>query len=255
MMVSDSAWTATIANRSKFSSGDGTSTFRLPDLTTDGLFIRAQAGADSDFGRRQEDEYVAHSHAYGATYNTNYGLTATGIMGVCPSPNNAQYSTTSTGGVETRPKNAGRLPIIKAFSASVNGGAVDLAAMTSQLVSLHSRIDSLPFTHSYQSDEIAFPNTVLTQTLNHGLGTKPKLVQAVLVCKNAEHGFAVGDEVVLHGDYSSNTQYTLISTNSTASTVTLNLKCSGGFVFAAYPNDSTSSLTKENWNVLVRAWA
>ncbi|WP_019645887.1 phage tail protein [Novispirillum itersonii] len=111
MMVSDASWQSGTANRSKFSSGDGTTTFRLPDLITDGLFIRAQSPGDGNFGRRQEDDLKSHTHAY-HTQIGSYGAGG-GVQELFNNLGTVQ-TVMSTGGNETRPKNAGRLPIIKA---------------------------------------------------------------------------------------------------------------------------------------------
>lgn len=49
-------------------------------------------------------------------------------------------------------------------------------------------------TTAYESAEQT-PTLSGNGTLAHGLGVKPKSVWPVLICKTAEHGFAVGDEV------------------------------------------------------------
>lgn len=50
----------------------------------------------------------------------------------------------------------------------------------------------------FNSGEIAVPASgAVTADIPHGLGAVPSLVRAVLVCKTAEFGFAIGDEVPL----------------------------------------------------------
>ncbi len=139
MLISDTAWSGTPANRSKFSSGDGSTTFRLPDLTTDGLFIRAQAADAPDFGRRQEDELKSHGHDV-LTRDGSGGLPGGRPIGWAGSGANAGTANagaaTATGGTETRPKNAGRLPIIKAFSVPVDASTLDTVALAAQVTTL-----------------------------------------------------------------------------------------------------------------------
>ncbi len=110
--------------------GDGVRTFNVPDLR--GIFLRGvdhHSGRDPDVKKRtdirgglagdrpgsyQEDEIRSHSHyvyiprdEYG--YDDHYATTETDYSdeGVFP------HSTTSTGGSETRPKNASVFYIIK----------------------------------------------------------------------------------------------------------------------------------------------
>ncbi|OLY76454.1 phage tail protein [Pseudomonas sp. ATCC PTA-122608] len=97
-----------------YGAGDGSTTFNLPDSR--GEFIRgADDGRGIDPGRAvgswQDSQNKDHSHLYGAVHSTNYGLSATGIAGV--SPGQVQYSTSSSGGSEARPRSTARLMCIK----------------------------------------------------------------------------------------------------------------------------------------------
>lgn len=98
--VSESQWSS--GYNGSFSVGDGSTTFRLPDVR--GEFIRALddgRGIDASraFGSWQPDDFKSHSHSAGAQ-NANTGLTG----GPTPYPaygGNVGY----TGGSETRPRN------------------------------------------------------------------------------------------------------------------------------------------------------
>ena len=95
-----------------FGAGDGSTTFKLPDLR--GYFVRGwddSRGVDTGrtLGTTQEDELKSHSHTT-SVYHTNiggiyYGGTG-GNMG-------ATSGTNATGGTETRPKNIALLYCIK----------------------------------------------------------------------------------------------------------------------------------------------
>lgn len=112
MIVSDSVWTTGTADRSKFSTGDGTTTFRVPDLVTGNLFVRAQAASASNFGRREEDDNKSHTHDFVAGGNA----AGSGTVGAAGQSGNWYALTTiASGSAEARPKNAGRLPIIRAL--------------------------------------------------------------------------------------------------------------------------------------------
>ncbi len=99
IVVAEVNWSPT--NTGAFSTGDGSTTFRVPD--TRGEFPRFfddSRGVDSGrvFGSWQTDEIKAHSHRFqgfggvSATY-------ASGILG------NTEQQTYPFGGVETRPRN------------------------------------------------------------------------------------------------------------------------------------------------------
>lgn len=87
-----------------FSSGNGTTTFRVPNL--DKAFLRPDSRGVASY---QIDEFKSHRHAIGTTYYNGSGSsTATN-----PSSGNSAYSSYE-GGSETRPKNIAVLPLIVA---------------------------------------------------------------------------------------------------------------------------------------------
>lgn len=113
------------ADRGKFSTGDGATTFRLPDDR--GYFERAMdlnAGVDSDrhgagkgsiVGDRQDDEFRQHfhtvNHVNSGTANAGGGNKITsGTPG--GSSSLGTYSTDYKGGSETRPRNVAKYPLI-----------------------------------------------------------------------------------------------------------------------------------------------
>jgi microcystin-dependent protein len=99
-----------------FGSGDGSTTFNLPDMR--GEFARGwDNGRGIDparaFGSAQADELEAHTHSVqppAANDDTSSGLTTTGTGG---SETITPYNTGSTGGSETRPRNIALMFIIK----------------------------------------------------------------------------------------------------------------------------------------------
>lgn len=103
-----------------FGSGNGLTTFNLPDLR--GEFIRGfDSGRNVDsgrvFGSFQDQGFKSHSHSTIHTLNkringdgsgqTNYYLNTT------PTSNLPYSNTTDTGGTETRPRNIALLYCIK----------------------------------------------------------------------------------------------------------------------------------------------
>lgn len=91
-----------------FGSGDGSTTFNVPDLR--GEFIRGwddSRGVDSGraFGSAQSDVFKSHTHGQGFGSGAFFGATGSGSY--------APGSTTATGGTETRPRNIALLACIK----------------------------------------------------------------------------------------------------------------------------------------------
>jgi len=99
-----------------FGTGDGSTTFALPDLR--GEFLRGwddSRGVDASrtFGSSQTDAFKSHTHT---TYFTN-GYDNTGVVyptgGSSVRTNSIYYATTATGDAETRPRNIALLACIK----------------------------------------------------------------------------------------------------------------------------------------------
>jgi microcystin-dependent protein len=94
-----------------YGSGDGSTTFAVPDLR--GYFVRG-SGTNSDgtaagtFGAKQADDFKAHTHT------TGQGIVGTvGAAAFAGGPFAITTATGSTGGTETRPKNIAMLYCIK----------------------------------------------------------------------------------------------------------------------------------------------
>lgn len=218
MTVTEANWQTFPANRAKFSQGDGSTTFRLPDLITDGLFIRAQNPADSSFGRREEDEIKSHTHHSGfgsenasgaARYGETTGLPSVSLAGdiYTTFASTKAANTSSTGGTETRPKNAGRLPIIKAFSVPVDTQSIDVAALANQVTALANNTGKVLQQVYYESSAlftttapIPFDDTIPQNTEGAEWATlaiTPKRADSMLLIEVALTGYSYGGGNVL----------------------------------------------------------
>ena len=146
-VATDAAWLATPTERGKFTAGNGSTTFRLPDYngksagSLGALFMRGDGtlSAQTD-GVIQPDDFRSHFHIYG-----NYSST-TATLAVGPTSNPGTFASSSsgsTGGAETRPMNVTGCWVIRLFGAVVNPGAADAAQLATEVSKLGA--DKVPF--------------------------------------------------------------------------------------------------------------
>jgi len=113
VVVTEAAWAAT--SWGAFSSGDLSTTFRVPDFR--GEFPRffddgRGINAGRVFGDGEADEFKSHGHGCSAYVSTSgQGAPNTGLVGLGPS--NAMIVVYPTGGTETRPRNIAVYAFIK----------------------------------------------------------------------------------------------------------------------------------------------
>jgi microcystin-dependent protein len=111
--------TRTAANIGAFTTGDGATTFRVPDAR--GIQIRAlDNGKGTDAGRTigsyQTDSFASHFHMENRSTDITYHTTAYAMgsdAGLATGYTNGTVQTYSTGGVETVGKNIALLACIK----------------------------------------------------------------------------------------------------------------------------------------------
>lgn len=159
-LITEEEWQAQAAVQSSvgfYSSGDGSTTFRLP-LITD--FVRG-TDAGRSVGTWQEDMFKLHKHEgsdqKGNVQGGSGEYVYNGINGgASPSGSNAVVP---EGGIETRPKSVAMLWCVKAFGAAVNQGTVDITALVNEMASKANRSEVQQI-------------SILTGTVAHG-GTIP----------------------------------------------------------------------------------
>ena len=164
------------------------------------------------FGSAQEDMLESHRHGLGNDYGQSGGggSYADGInnsgnnVGSAPS---GVLFTGYNGGNETRPRNQAVMYVIKAFATVTNPGLIDVADLAADIVDLQNAVWVSPVQTWTQ---IAL-NDILTPkvTLPHGLGYKPRLVTAILICKQALGPYAVGDSLPVYTVYQPSTIFGL----------------------------------------------
>lgn len=139
--------------------------------------------------------------------------------------------------------------------ANATVGEAQLAAT----LNLSSKTLTLPAANtpalvpSYTSAEQTISNAG-TGTLTHGLGSIPKLVQLRLVCKTAENGYSIGDEI-LWGTAFSGADRGVSITLSATEIIYRYLNNTTPFNCPNKTTGAMANLTNGNWRLVVRAWA
>ena len=133
----------------------------------------------------------------------------------------------------------------------------DLSLMLDDIVgALNDPLMASPvFTKYFESAEQTITSAGAL-TLAHGLGVKPKLIQVALVCKTAEAGYSINDElfVTIEDDDGINKQ----GTGIVVDTANLNIRFSSGGNVYVVLNKTTggrAAITNSNWKAIFRAWA
>lgn len=97
-----------------------------------------------------------------------------------------------------------------------------------------------------------------TLTLAHDFTAKPKLVAGALICKVAEAGYAVGDELndALTCSYSDTGALVTNTASSDATNIFLRFQnASGSYRIPHKTTGVLTDITPGNWRFIVRAWA
>lgn len=92
--------------------------------------------------------------------------------------------------------------------------------------------------------------------LAHGLGVKPELIQSSIVCKTAQHNYAVDDETPIASSQvsSASANHFGLSVVADATNITIRVG-SGGIIVLDATSGNSSTITNGNWRLKVRAWA
>lgn len=159
-IVAESAWLSTPTERGRYTAGDNTATFRVPDYngksagTLGALFLRGDGALSmGTHGTIQTDALQGHWHAMdigGQAGTTAISASSIGVSnGTLPSTGAIRNPTTdNVNGVprtasETRPLNVTGCWVIKLAGSVTNAGSVDALALASAYAALVTRVEAL----------------------------------------------------------------------------------------------------------------
>lgn len=151
-VVSDAVWLADPTKRGCYSTGDGSTTFRLPDYngksagSLGAVFQRGDGALSAgQAGLIQESQNKAHTHTSSVTASTagagSYLNAYNRSLTTDHSFNTLQTILDPSGGAEARPLNVTGCWVIKLFGAVVNVGSADAAQLASDLANLANQVD------------------------------------------------------------------------------------------------------------------
>ncbi len=221
--ISDATWISDPLQRGKYSTGNGTTTFRMPDTNgkhSDGLTPAAavlrghgknSAGTPGTFqldqlqnitgqltGRVNRNLYDGGTTtgAFAATAATvqSYNDAGPALSGF----QNATFdaSRVARTGTETRATNVTVVWITVGATGVSNPGTVDVTALATNVNAQAAKTNDLEF--GYVSSDLSWTNGGLV-TVNHGMASKPSRVQIELVCAVAEGNYSVGMVIPIGG--------------------------------------------------------
>ncbi len=125
-LITEAEWQAQAAVQSSvgfYSSGDGSTTFRLPRILDYG-----RGGLAAEVGTWQEDMFKSHTHSI--TYLNNGSSGGSGTHAIIGT---GTYNTTATGGTETRPKTIKFLFCVKAFDSVTDQGFISTTELANEV--------------------------------------------------------------------------------------------------------------------------
>lgn len=282
--VAEATWQSTNTERGKYTLGDGSTTFRLPDYNgksagaRGAVFLRGDgalsAGAAGAIQQDALQNITGSIDPVGRFDGLGFNVLATGAFSASAGSRTEATSGTVVAGkvtldisavartaTETRPLNVTGCWVIKLFGAVVNVGSADAAQLASDYANLVVRVSALessggPFTKEYVSAEQTITTGGLLN-LSHNLGVKPKHVALFLKCVTADQGYSAGQETEIGwGPQDSGASWGANYT-ATSSVISVRIGTTGeGFLIINMSNGTATDMTSTaRWRIIVRAWA
>lgn len=266
-LISEAAWQEQAAVQSSvgaYSSGDGSTTFRLPIILD---YVRG--GLAEDVGKWQGD---AIRNITGTLYNAVFSQAsssggALGLVGTTTGSgggetgSNKQHLTFDASKVvqtadENRPKTIRMLYCVKAFGAAVNQGVVDITALANQIAGKIDRADSGYGIKVWISED--YTPTANTPTIaSHRLSltdSQKCKCDVLLKCISADAGYSVGDYAINICTVQVNDVGVYVPLIPALNATTIQINTGAGIRAFGKTTGSMSQLAIAKWVYVFRIW-
>lgn len=280
--VTDAQWLGDAGLQSRWSAGDGSTTFRAPDINgkvsgglLPALVLRGYGRNSSAFpGNAQLD--MVQDFKYGFV-NSPFDLYASATGYTNPATNSGSVRSTYVQdapgasviklgpvaidgkalrvGPETRAANVAVIWCFIGGTVAINPGTVDITATAAQVTAQASQIQNLQaksLALVYESAQTAWANGAVN-AFTHGVTGSIRHVDVVMICIKAELVYAVGDSLRPpdYFAYGSTAWGHMLSWSSTQIGV---LVGASGLPTITTNGAQASSINPANWRMIVRAY-
>lgn len=286
LVVSDADWISTPANRGKYSSGNGTTTFRVPD--DNGKYDANGFGAVTLRGHGKNSSGLLGIHQADAMQSwsasiavpmriseaTDFGALSVNTPGTVKNAVQGDGTTgkqvvinpgvTARTASETRMTNTTVVWCTVAAGKVNNIGNIDINVINTNVNSLNTNVSTLNTTVASNTTQIAdlsfgyssasmaiVPGGVVT--LNHGLGAPPQKFWIEATCTVADFGYAVGTVIRLNESIYSVAGNNYGCTVELTSTQIIVNVAATGYLIIRKDNKAIEKLTATSWTVKYKA--
>ena len=271
-VASDANWLSTLTERGKYTAGNGTTTFRLPDyngassgalgapfLRGDGALSAAIAGVIQQDAMQPITGFGGSTVSYGYNGAFYAGAARTGLGGGASAVNDLYIDSSRVvrTATETRPINVTGVYIIRLFGAATEVGSInavqmaaEVANLTIRMAAVETRVTALE--KRYVSADTGYVKNN-TYSFPHALGAQPLDVKVYAKCVTSEFGYAPGQMINVDAINSSSAATTY---GVTAYWDASNINVSIGQAGLTSHNTTThvaAVLTDANWRLVVVA--
>lgn len=148
--------------------------------------------------------------------------------------------------------------LVTQTGANITTAAGDTCILRATAANVVEVLAYTPFAYPFLREYVSAEQTITSGglvTLTHGLGVTPKSAIMVLICKTAELGYSVGDELHISQAFDANLRPSALVCGPTTIKVKYSSDATGVFGAANLTSGVFVILTNANWRLIVRAWA
>jgi len=186
--VADATWLSTVLQRGKYTLGDGSTNFRMPDYngkytgSLGAVFMRGDGAQSAGTnGLLQASANLSHTHGYALASPAASAGVAGGGQAYFDN-NNGTGTTGASGTTEARPLNVTGCWVVKLFGAVINPGSVDAAQLASDMANMQATAYQRSNILGAVSQTAGVPTGALMDTGSNANGRYIKYADGTQVC-------------------------------------------------------------------------